>query len=183
MKLKPKEKILESALTLFCQHGFHATGIDTILAHSKVAKTTLYRHFRSKEELIVAVLRRRDGDFRNWLMHAVDKSDLVPEEKLLMIFDMHKQWAQQPDFNGCAFVKASAEYPAFDSLIHVVSVEHKKAMARYVEKILKDAKKDNADLLSLQVMLLIDGATVSAQMHGDSTVFDQAKAVAKALVS
>ena len=181
MKLKPKEKVIASALTLFSQYGFHATGIDTILAHSKVAKTTLYRHFRSKEELIIAVLRQRDGDFRNWLMRTIDKSNLDPKDKLFLVFDMHKQWAEEPDFNGCTFIKASSEYPSLNSLIHTVSIEHKKAMTRYLEKILEEAKQTNAALLALQLMLLIDGATVSAQMHRDPTVFDKAKTAAQQL--
>lgn len=181
MKLKPKEKILESALTLFSQHGFHATGIDTILAHSKVAKTTLYRHFRSKEELIIAVLRKRDGEFRNWLMRAIDRSNSTPEDKLTLIFDMHKQWAQEPDFNGCNFIKASSEYPSLESLIHRVSIEHKKAMTQYLEKILNDGGRQNVSSLSEQLMLLIDGATVTAQMHRDPNIFDEAKVAAQKL--
>lgn len=182
MKLKSKEKILSSALSLFSERGFHATGIDTILMDSKVAKTTLYRHFRSKEELIVAVLRQRDADFRNWLMLKVDKSNLAPVDKLFLVFDLHKQWAQEPDFNGCAFIKASSEYPDFDSRIHVVSAEHKKAMTQYLIQLLTDAQKENVALVATQLMLLIDGATMTAQMHGNADVFDQAKEAARLLV-
>ncbi len=72
MAVKPKERLLVNALELFSLRGFHATGIDTILTQSKVAKTTMYRHFSSKEDLIVSALRKRDEDFRDWLMQTMN---------------------------------------------------------------------------------------------------------------
>ena len=69
-----RDELVDTALRLFYTRGFNATGIDKILAEAGVAKMTLYKHFRSKEELILAALNRRDEQFRNWLMGEMEKA-------------------------------------------------------------------------------------------------------------
>ncbi len=182
MVTKPKERLLLNALELFSLRGFHATGIDTILAQSKVAKTTLYRHFRSKEELIIAVLRKRDEDFRNWLMRSIDRTGTQGAEKLLAVFDVHRQWAEDADFNGCLFVKAAHEFPDADSPINTLCVEHKRLVTRYLKGLAEFSETIDPQEIAAQMMVLIDGATVSAQMTGNSLVFERAKASARKLL-
>jgi AcrR family transcriptional regulator len=72
MAMSRRDHLVETALELFDRHGFHATGIDRILADAGVAKVTLYKHFSSKDDLILAVLRLRDERFREWFQAAVD---------------------------------------------------------------------------------------------------------------
>ena len=182
-KIKPRDRLIKCALDLFHQHGFHATGIDTILAQSKVAKTTLYRHFRSKEELIIAALRKDDEDFRNWLMQTIDKSKLLPIEKLPLLFDVYRQWAEEPNFNGCVFAKASAEFSTLDSPIQALCIEHKRLLVRYMQELVDAANIRESSDLATQLLLLLEGATVMAQMTNDATVFEQAKVTAQKLIS
>ena len=87
MAVSRRDHLVDTALEMFCRDGFHATGIDKILAHAGVAKMTLYNHFRSKDELILAALRRRDEKFRNWFMRAVERLGKTPRNRLLAIFD------------------------------------------------------------------------------------------------
>lgn len=180
---KPRERLIRSALDLFGTGGFHATGIDTILSRSKVSKTTLYRHFRSKDELIIATLRKRDEEFRNWFMQNIDHLDAKPIEKLLMVFDVYKEWAEEPKFNGCIFAKASAEFPSTDSPIHRICIEHKRLMIRYLKALSVSINVKDPDELAEQIMILLDGATVSAQITGQSSVFKYAKESALKLVT
>ncbi|MCP4245656.1 MAG: helix-turn-helix transcriptional regulator, partial [bacterium] len=70
MAVSKKDQLVSVALDLFCRHGFHATGIDTIVAEAGVAKMTLYKHFRSKEDLVVAALELQDRRSREWLAAA-----------------------------------------------------------------------------------------------------------------
>ena len=182
MKMKPKERLIDNALKLFRQRGFYATGVDTVLAEAKVSKTTLYRHFRSKEELIIAVLRRQDEEFRNWFMKTVDQASKQPLEKLLSVFDVYQKWAEQDDFNGCAFVKASAEFPCPESPIHALCVEHKRLMTRYIQELAETAHVPDANNIATQFMLLLDGATVLAQMTGKVQTFGEAKDYARKIV-
>ena len=87
MTSQSRAHLVSVALKLFRQHGFHATGIDKILAESGVAKNTLYRHFKSKDELILASLRQQDEEFRNWLMREVARRDNAID-RLLAVFDV-----------------------------------------------------------------------------------------------
>ena len=88
MASRRRDHLVDIALDLFSRDGFHATGIDKILAESGVAKMTLYKHFRSKDELILAALRRRDERFRNWFMRTVERRADTPRERLLAMFDV-----------------------------------------------------------------------------------------------
>ena len=87
-----REQLIDTAIDLFAKHGFHATGIDRILAVSGVSKKTLYRHFRSKDELILAALRKYDGLFRNNFMREVESRGTTPKERLLAVFDAARAW-------------------------------------------------------------------------------------------
>jgi len=87
-----REQLIETAARLFARNGFHATGIDTILAEAGIAKKTLYNHFRTKDELILAALRKHDGEFRNNFMKSVEELAETPEARLLAIFDVAKAW-------------------------------------------------------------------------------------------
>src|SRR5258708_34708744 len=101
-----REELVDRALELFYRHGFHATGIDRILAEAGVAKMTLYKHFKSKDELILAALTRRDEKFRTWFMREVERRGRTPRERLLVVFDILAAWVQSRQFRGCMFVNA-----------------------------------------------------------------------------
>jgi AcrR family transcriptional regulator len=83
--VSPRERLIEAGLQLFYGEGFHATGIDAVIAETGVAKKTLYKHFKSKEDLILAVMRRRDELYRNWFMREVEKRSTHPEKRLLAL--------------------------------------------------------------------------------------------------
>ncbi len=112
MAVSRRDHLVDTALEMFCRDGFHATGIDKILAQAGVAKMTLYNHFRSKDELILAVLRRRDERFRRAFVRAVERRASAPRDRLLAIFDALGEWFCRNDFTGCTFINASAEYTA-----------------------------------------------------------------------
>ncbi|HDL16453.1 MAG TPA: TetR/AcrR family transcriptional regulator, partial [Rhizobiales bacterium] len=87
-----KEHLVDTAVKLFGRDGFNATGIDKILQEAGVARMTLYKHFKSKDELILAALRRRDEQFRIWFKSAVEKTGGSPAQRLLASFDALEEW-------------------------------------------------------------------------------------------
>jgi AcrR family transcriptional regulator len=178
-----REHLIETAERLFNEHGYHATGIDRILAEAGVAKMTLYNHFRSKDELILAVLRRRDETFRNRLVRAVERAADTPRERLLAIFDVLREWFRSKEFHGCMFINASAEYGAPDSAIRAASCEHKRLLTNYVEELAREAGAAEPAALAEALMLLIEGAIVSAQIHCDCASAAQARRAAETLVA
>ena len=181
MAKQPREHLISTARKLFHQYGFHATGIDKILAESGVAKNTLYRHFKSKEELILASLRKQDEEFRNWLMREVESRNSAVE-RLLAVFDVYEEWSRTPAFFGCMFINASAEFADADSPIHAFCKEHKRLVTRYIQDLANNANISASERLATYWTLLLDGAIISTQVCDNYLSFQQAKAVAKNLL-
>ena len=105
-----REHLVETALRLFYEKGFHATGIDTILAESGVAKMTLYKYFKSKDDLILAALELRDRRWMGWFGGELKRRGKTPRQRLLAVFDILGDWFGQDEFRGCLFLNAASEY-------------------------------------------------------------------------
>ena len=169
MASNKRDQLVDTALRLFRRHGYHATGIDTILAEAGVAKMTLYNHFKSKEELILAVLRRRDELFRNWFMKRVEQITEDPRQRVLAIFEVLGEWFSDDDFSGCMFINASAEYADHNDPIHAISAEHKRLLLNYLCELATAAAAADPDRMAMDMMLLVEGATVWAHVTGDTS--------------
>lgn len=178
-----RDHLVDTALNLFSRYGFHATGIDRILSESGVAKMTLYKHFKSKDALILATLRRRDELHRNWFMREVEKLATSPRERLIALFAALEAWFRDKEFTGCCFINATAEYADKDDPIHAAASEHKRLIRAYIRELAKAAEAKEPDELSGQLMLLMEGAIVSAQVTGEATPAQQARAAAEVLVA
>ena len=170
-----RDQLVAGALALFVREGFHGVGIDRILAEAGVAKMTLYKHFRSKDDLIVAALMRRDSDYRNWLMREVDRLADGPDETLVAYVDAVRNWCRNPDFNGCTFINAAAEFRNPDHPVHRAAAEHKQAVFVFVENLAKGARLIKPKRIAMQVRLLVDGATVMKQTTGSEEGFAVAR--------
>ena len=177
-----RDHLVDTALGLFSRHGYHAMGIDRILAAAGVAKMTLYNHFKSKDELILAVLRRRDERFRNWFMRTVERRAKAPRDRLLAIFDALGEWFAERDFSGCMFINASAEFADRDDPIHGLSAEHKRLVLGYIGELTAAAGAENSDELARQLFLLGEGAIVAAYVAGQADAAKQARKAAEILL-
>ncbi len=164
---KKRDQLVEAALELFNKEGFHATGIDKVLAAAGVAKMTMYKHFRSKEELILAVLRLRDERWRNSFMLGVEKRAKDPCGRLLAMFDELGAWFAGEGFCGCMFINASAEYADHGDPIHAASAEHKRLVEKYVRELAEQAGAAEPGVLAMQLCLLMEGAVVLTQVCPD----------------
>lgn len=182
-----RDDLIEAALRLFYTHGFHATGIDRILAESGVAKMTLYKHFRSKDELVLAALRRRDEQFRNWLMSAIEKATPNPRDRLLALFDALDDWfngraLSTLGFRGCAFIKAASEYDNPDHPVRRACAEHKRLIVDYLRNLAVAAGAADPDELAEQLALLKEGAIVTSQVRSMPDAAREAKDIARTLI-
>ncbi len=178
-----REHLLDTALSLFRTDGFHATGIDKILANAGVAKMTLYNHFRSKDELILAALRRRDESFRNWFMRDVERRAEAPRDRLLALFDALGYWLASDGVSGCMFINAAAEYGDCNHPIHAVAAEHKRLLTGYVRDLAESAGAADADRLARQLYILIEGAIVATQVCSRTDAAADARDAAEVLVT
>lgn len=183
MALSRRDHLVDTALALFYRDGFHATGIDRILAEAGVAKMTLYKHFKSKDELILAALRRRDERFRDWFMAEVERRARPPEARLLAVFDALAAWFARPDFNGCMFVNASAEFARTEDPVHALAAEHKRLLLDYLKTLARAAGAAEPEALARKLELLVEGAIVAAHVCGDRAAAADARAAAETLLA
>jgi AcrR family transcriptional regulator len=187
MSVSRRDHLVDTALKLFCEHGFRATGIDTVLRESGVAKKTLYNHFKSKDELIVAALHKRDEDFLGNLRARIDHLTPLQEgdprmSRVLAFFDGLDEWIAGENFNGCTFINASAEYPRREDTVHRACADHKKLVVQLVEELLADLMLKDTQLVARQIALLADGAIVNAHTAGDQQSAWYAKMAARQLL-
>ncbi len=159
-----RDHLMATAWRLFYRDGFRAVGIDLLLAESGVAKMTLYNHFASKEELIVALLEKRDRELRASIAAAVGAAGKSPTKRLLAVFDWLEVWFGSADFNGCVFIRALSEYPEASHPIHRTAWRHKEAVKEMLTELCAAAEARNPAGLADTLSLLIDGAIVAA--HG-----------------
>src|SRR5712671_3545328 len=98
-----RQLILDTAYELFSHRGIRAVGVDEVIERAGVAKATLYKHFRSKDDLVLAFLNQREQFWtRDWVVAEATRRGTTPEEYLLAIFDLFDEWFQRDDFEGCS---------------------------------------------------------------------------------
>ena len=166
MTASRREQLVKTAVQMFYQNGYHATGIEKILNASGVSKPTLYRHFRSKDELIIAALRSWDEESRGWLRGEMDKRADTPRGKVLALFEALADWFEEPGFQGCMFINATVEFADQDNPIHQAAAEHKRLFANHVCNEVADAGVENPREVTEQLMILMEGAIVTAHTSG-----------------
>ncbi|WP_413283015.1 TetR/AcrR family transcriptional regulator [Vibrio sp. MA40-2] len=157
-----KQHLIDTARTLFNQYGFHATGIDLILAQSKVSKATLYKHFQSKDELILAALAQQHERVMNMMQAKFDDLAESDELQVLMLFDVLDDWFNSDGFFGCNFINASAEYSQAEHPIYEYAAQHKREVVEFISTKLASQQSSKA----VQIGLLVEGAIVMAHTHG-----------------
>jgi AcrR family transcriptional regulator len=107
---RARERVLEAAYELFSRQGIRAVGVDAIIAEAGVARMTFYRHFPSKDDLVLSFLERRERLWTHeWLESEVRSRATDPRERLLAIFDVFDTWFQRDDFEGCSFINVLLE--------------------------------------------------------------------------
>ncbi|MER0241841.1 TetR/AcrR family transcriptional regulator [Streptomyces sp. HSW2009] len=177
-----RSRILDTATELFGAHGVRGVGVDRIIAESGVAKATLYSHFRSKDDLVVAYLRGADGHWRGSLQQAAASAGPAPRDQLLGLFDALHMATVCDGFRGCAFLNTACETER-GTAPHATSVEHKQAVRAWLGTLTEAAGADQPDLLARQLSVLIDGVMSAAALEPTPDFAEAARAAARTLVS
>jgi len=171
-------RIIDTAYRLFSQFGVSAIGIDRIVEEAGVAKTTLYRHFPSKEALVLAFLtERRRRWTRDWLEAEIE--DLAPDrpDRTLALFDVLDEWFRRPDYEGCSFIRTLHEVPS--GPIHDAAVRELEEVRKMLADHAAQARVDDAESFSYQMQILMMGSMVSA-LRGDLDAAQRARHIAAA---
>ena len=151
---------------LFYRHGVRAIGVDTIIAQSEVAKTTLYRYFPSKDDLVVAYLEINDRHYWRLFDEVVARSPNDPNQQLLAIFSWLDELIASPECYGCPFLMVASEFPEIDYPGHQVAIAHKQKLRDRIRELAELAGIELAAELSATLSLLIDGAYAQRRLLG-----------------
>ncbi len=161
-----RDELIDAAMRVFYKHGFHASSLDDILNEGGISRMTLYNHFKSKDELIVAAMRRRDEIFRNRMMKFVDARAKTPIERILAVFEFHEDWFTGSEFCGCMFINAAAEFSAANSPQRRLAADHKQAIVRYLHELCDQAGFLDPSDVAEQLNILLEGSIVAARVVG-----------------
>ncbi len=182
MRPTKRDELVQKALQTFYRNGFTATGMDMLVAETGISKTSMYKHFRTKEDLILAVLRLRDEQFRNWLYRRMEDLADTPRQQLVAMFDALEEWFSEPGYRGCMFIKASSEYQDSGHAIHKQSADHKRMLEDHMTGLAERAGLPAPALLARQLLLLKEGAIVTAHLGHTENPRRDAKAAAVRLL-
>lgn len=178
-----RDLLVSTALELFNRQGYRATGIDKILSESGVAKMTLYNHFNSKDELIIAALSKRDEEFSSYLRKSITR--LIGQQredprlaKLMAFFDALDEWFNSDTFWGCNFINASIEFKRKDDPIHAAAAAHKKLVIQMLQEFLAELHLEDTYHVARQIHILVEGSIVMAVSLDDKSAAKLAKEMA-----
>jgi AcrR family transcriptional regulator len=176
-----RDRILGTADRLFYEHGVRAVGIDRVIAEADIAKATLYAHFPSKDDLILAVLRHREKNVLEFFREAMERHG--KKTPLRAFFAVLKEWFESPGFRGCAFQNAAIELadPKHPGAEFVRG--HKQRFFELLKGIVEETIGRPAGKLAPAVSLLVEGAIVTAVVRGTPDAADVARDAALKVVS
>lgn len=176
-----RDRIVRAAYGLFVQRGLRDVGVDEIIEEAAVAKATFYRAFPSKNDLVLAVLERREEMWTHGLVidGALERA-ATPEQQLIAAFDVLDEWFASDDFDGCLFMRVLLEvgqdHPAGDA-----SVRHLLTLRRFAERLARDAGLSDPDGFAQSWHIGVKGAIVAA-IEGDLAAARRSKSLAEMLV-
>ncbi len=178
-----RERILDAAYELFSRQGVRAVGIDSIIERSGVARMTLYRHFASKDDLVLAFLQQREERWtRDWLQREVAQRAHAPGQRLLAIFDVFDEWFQSTDFEGCSFINVLLEIAQPAHALHIASSDYLARIRDFVAELASQAGVADPDGFARQWHILMKGSIVAAG-EGDRLAARRAREIAALLLA
>jgi AcrR family transcriptional regulator len=184
MKTHTRQRLVDSAVRRFYRDGFRSVGIDQILADVEISKTAFYKHFESKEDLMLAALEEQ----KNWAQNVFqtmirDRGGCTPIGQLHALFDVVEHIMESEDFHGCIFVNASMEFPLLHEPAHILAAKGKQAIEDVIYNLAVEAGAENASALAQELCLIIEGAYVTRVVTGKRTTIDIARRLARLVIA
>ena len=180
-----KNRIIETASSLFYKNGYNSTGINEIISEAGVAKATLYNHFKSKEEICLAYLRFKDASFIKDI-EAFASSKSKGKTQVLAIFDFLELFFQTNDFNGCWCIKTVSEIPNDNETIRNEIQKQKNGLIELISKLvvnnLEEIKTEEINSLSRKIYLLYESAVGESHLHQTNWPIKEAKNLCSVII-
>ncbi|MBK9128768.1 MAG: TetR/AcrR family transcriptional regulator [Phycisphaerales bacterium] len=184
MRPTTRDRLIDTAGELFYERGFQAVGLDQVLARVGITKTAFYKHFESKDDLILAVIDQRDrADMAASVQYMREHGGDDPRAQLLAFFDLLAEWFSQPDFRGCLFMNAATEFPSPTDPIHRAAAAHASHLAAELLLRVQALRARDPAVLTEQIMLLIAGAIAARHTAGTRDAAQTARRAVELLLS
>jgi AcrR family transcriptional regulator len=177
-----RERILDTAFRLFYARGIRAVGVDLIIAESDVAKATFYKHFRTKDDLVLAYLEKVDGIWTDQLHVAATAAGPRPADQLVGVFDALVSSCRREGYRGCAFINAAAEATP-GTPAHQAAIDHKQRVLAWLTELATEAGAARPGELARSLSLLLDGGLSSGALDASLEAPAAARTAAAALVA
>jgi AcrR family transcriptional regulator len=178
-----RERLLRTAYELFLQHGFAAVGVDRIVAEAGVAKTTLYRHFRSKNDLVVAVLERHEDLWTvGWLEPETRRLAGTNDEQIVAVFEAFDEWFRDEGYQGCILINSLLEVHDDTSPIHSAALGGIERVYERLVEWAENAGVQNPAAFAHRMQLLMRGSIVAA-VEGHFEAVAEAGTLARELLA
>jgi AcrR family transcriptional regulator len=178
-----RERILSSAYELFSRHGIRAVGVDEVIRQARVAKATLYRHFASKDDLVLAFLQQREQLWtKEWVEAEARRRADTPEEQLLAIFDLFDEWFHREDFEGCSFINVLLETNDRKTTLGGASAVHLANIRSIIRQLATEAGLRDPEQFAHSWHILMKGSIVAAG-EGDREAARRAQAMGRLLIA
>jgi AcrR family transcriptional regulator len=180
-RVQPRERILGTAYELFSRRGVRGVGVDELIARAGVAKATFYRHFPSKDDVVLAFLELREQLWTFEMIEAEAKRrGSTAETRLLAIFDVFDEWFRREDFEACSFINVLLEMGSQHPLGQA-SIEHLENIRSMVRRLAEEAALRDPAAFAHSWHILMKGSIVAAA-EGDALAAQRAKAMARCLL-
>lgn len=183
MIVKTRQRLIDAGLKRFYRDGFRNVGIDQILSDVEISKTAFYKHFESKEDLMLAVLEDHDRWMQDTFRTMVrERGGDSPEGQLRALFDVVDSILESSDFQGCIFVNVSMEFPLLHEPAHVAAAKSKQSMEEIVCEIARQAGAIDPRALAQELCLVMEGAYVTRHVTGNPDTIAIARRVSDRII-
>jgi AcrR family transcriptional regulator len=184
MPTATRQRLTEAAMRRFYRDGFRSVGISQILSDVGISKTAFYKHFESKEDLMLAALEMQN----NWLQETFrtmisERGGPTAVEQLLAAFDVVDHIIESDDYQGCIFVNVAMEFPLPHEPAHVLASQNKQAIEEILFSLAVEARARDPRSLAQELCMVIEGAYVTRQVTGNKQTIEIARRIAKLIVA
>ena len=183
MSVPTRQRLIDAATKRFYRDGFRNVGIDQVLADVGISKTAFYKHFESKEDLMLAVLVDHDVWMQETFRTMVrERGGPNPVDQLRSLFDVVETIIESADFQGCIFVNVSMEFPLPHEPAHIAAAASKQSMEEIVHEMAVQAEVADPRALARELCLVMEGAYVTRHVTGIPETIGIARGVADMII-
>ena len=179
-----RKRLIEAAGRRFYRDGFRMVGLDQILADVGISKTAFYKHFESKDDLVLAALEDHDREMQETFRAMVrERGGPTAREQLAVVMDVVEHFVEADGYQGCIFVNVAIEFPLAHEPAHIAAAASKRAIEEIVYELAVEAGAKDPRALAKELCLVMEGAYVTRHVTGDKQAVDMARSIARLIIA